>query len=453
MLVVLLAVFPLAVYRAAGDFGCDFADFVRGGQYVLDHGCRHPYTALNRYLPSLDVACIVLTVLPLGVAAAVYYLLNVGTWFALLITLRDRMLPGDDPLLRERGAMAAGLLALPIAADGLVIGAFHILMLWLMVAGLAHASQGRPWKGGALLGLAIWLKLLPVIGAGYLIVKRKWLAAALAVLVAVIIDVTLSLAAFGWQGTLDEHLLWLHAGAAGTVDEQMHGDTVIDEDRITNQSTMVILRRFLTARGGFPQLAIADLSPRALSIVTACVMLAIGAAVLAAIRRPAAAQSREAWAAEIALVVLCTVWFSPVVWSYHLTAAVPALAVIMAHATAEGRKRAVTAAWILGIALFAVPPARAAGHMLWVSFFVGGAVMWSMRRGGNPGSGAKPIRAEGTGYATQRGTSRSPARDFERKANANAGSAFLLAVTGAWELFGIVGRVRRQLFLLFGPEK
>jgi hypothetical protein len=404
MLLVLLAVFPLAVYRAIGDFSCDFADFVNGGQYVLDHGRRHPLTALNRYLPSLDVACIVLTLLPLGVGAAAYYLLNVGTWFALLITLRDRMLPGDDASLRERGAMAAGLLALPIAADGLVIGAFHILMLWLMLAGLVHASQGRPWKGGTLLGLAIWLKLLPVVGAGYLLVKRKWLAAALAVTVAATIDITLSLAAFGWQEGLDEHLVWLRAGAAGTVGEQMHGDSIIDEDRITNQSTMVILRRFLTTRGGFANLAVADLSPQALSIVTACVMFALGAIALALIGRSAAAQSREAWASEIALVVLCTVWFSPVVWSYHLTAAVPALAVIMGHATAEGRKRAVTAAWLLGLALFAVPLARAAGHMLWASFFVGAVLMWSMRRSRNPEPAVKPIGAEDSGLNPNSGS-------------------------------------------------
>ena len=69
MSVILLAVFPWAVYRAAGNLACDFPEFVSGGQYVLDHGCRHPLTALNRYLPSLDVACIVLTILPLGLSA------------------------------------------------------------------------------------------------------------------------------------------------------------------------------------------------------------------------------------------------------------------------------------------------------------------------------------------------------------------------------------------------
>ena len=149
-------------------------------------------------------------------------------------------------------------------------------MIWLMVAGLLHASQGRHWKGVALLGLAVWLKLLPIVGVGYLLLKRKWQPAVIALLVVAAVDVTLSLAAFGWKGTINEHLMWASAGAAGTVDEQMNGHSVIDEDRITNQSTMVILRRFLTERGGYPQLALADLSPGALSIVTGCVLSRLG---------------------------------------------------------------------------------------------------------------------------------------------------------------------------------
>ena len=220
------------------------------------------------------------------------------------------------------------------------------------------------------MGLAIWLKLLPVMGAGYLLLKGKWRPAVIAILLAVAIDCALSVAAFGWRGAWDEHLRWADWGAAGSIERQMHGDTYINEDRITNQSLIVVLRRFLTARAGYPQLAMADLSPKALSIVTGCAFLALGAVVLRAIRRPAHTLAPGDWAVEIALVVLCTVWFSPVVWSYHLTAALPALAVVMAGSD-ESRKRAVSLVWLAGVALFAVPLARAAGHMLWASLFLG----------------------------------------------------------------------------------
>jgi hypothetical protein len=374
MAVVLLAVFPWAMYRAEGDLGCDLQEFIHGGEHVLSHRARHPYTALDRYLPSLDVACVLLTILPLSVTAALWYFFNVGTWFGLLRTVRDSLLPADDPAASSRGTMAAGILTLALAVDGFLIAAFHVLMIWLMVAGLAHASRDRHWKGGALLGLAIWLKLLPVLGAGYLLLKGKWRPAVIAVLLALVLDGVLSAAAFGWQGAWDAHVRWADWGAAGSIDRQMHGDTYINEDRITNQSLIVVLRRFLTARAGYPQLAMADLSPMALLVVTGCAVMVLGAMVLRVLWRPAGSLAPGDWAAEIAIVVLCTVWLSPVVWSYHLTAAVPALAVVMAGSS-ESRKRVISLVWLVGMALFAVPLARAAGHMLWASLFLGGALV------------------------------------------------------------------------------
>ncbi len=380
MLAVLLGMLPWAVMRAATDQSSDYVDFVRTGRWIVDNGYRHPYTALNRYLPSVDVACILLTLVPVTVGATIYYLLNVGTWFGLLRTIRNELLPQDKPLLAARGTMAAALLALIIAADGFMIAAFHVLMVWLMVAGLVHSVQGRSWKGGALVGLAAWLKLLPVIAIGYLLLKGKWRPAVIALAVAATIDMTLSVAAFGPQGAWHEHLVFVSGGAIGTVQDQMEGHASIDEDRITNESTIVVLRRLLTLRGGYHSLAIADLSPQALSIVTACVLLSITGGVLFVLRRPASALSQADWGGEIALLALCTVWLSPVVWSYHLTAAVPALAVIMAQPNFEIPKRLVAIVWIGAMVLFTVPLARTAGHMLWASYFVGAVLVWAMSR-------------------------------------------------------------------------
>lgn len=380
MVVVLLVVGPWAVYRAVRDLASDLPNFASGGQYVLDHGYRHPLTALDRYLPSLDVACVLLTILPLWLTAILYYLLNAGTWFALLNLVRDGLLAADDWELRERGTMAAGLLALVIAADGFLVGAFHVLMVWLMAAGLLAASRGRAWQGGLLLGTAVWLKLLPIVGVGYLVLKRKWLSAAVAVTFALSLDLVLSLAAFGWQNTIDEHLIWAAGGAVATVDHQLGTDYRPNEDRITNQSLFVVARRLLTTRAEYSQLAVADLSPRALSIVTGGALLTLGAVVLYAIRRPAAELSAADWGAEIALIVLCTIWISPVVWSYHFTACVPALAVVLAHPHDETRKRIVTAAWMIGLVLFTLPLGRAAGHMLWASLVLGGVLVNDLRR-------------------------------------------------------------------------
>ncbi len=423
MVVVLLGMLPWAVMRAVTDRGSDVVDFARSSEFIVEHGCRNPLTAFNRYLPSVDVAFILFTVAPLVVVATVYYLLNVGTWFALLSTVRDRLLPPGDSLVAGRGTMAAGLMVLVIAADGFMIGAFHVLMVWLMVAGLVHASRGRDWKGGTLLGIATWLKLLPVIGIGYLLLKRKWRPALIAGVVVAAIDIPLSLAAFGWQGMWHEHLVFAHGGAIGTLQDQMHGETWVDEDRITNQSTIVVLRRLLTARAGQSGMAVADLSPQELSIVTGCVLAGLAAGIVTLLRRPGTALSHEDWAGEIALLLLCTVWFSPVVWSYHLTAVLPALAVIMAQDRFEAPKRIVTIAWIVGLALFTVPLGRAAGHMLLTSYLIGAVLLWILARRGQvaPLSGGVtsllrsahrfgPQLPKG-GFATWRGSARKHAVD------------------------------------------
>ncbi len=380
MLAVVLAMLPWAIVRAITDQGSDYLDFVNSAAFILEHGLRHPCTALNRYLPSVDVAFMPFTILPAALGATLYYLLNVGSWFGLLSTVRRGLLSGSNADEADRGTMAAALMALVIAADGFLVGAFHVLMVWLMVAGLVQVSQGRNGRGGLLLGLATWLKLLPAIGIAYLLLKRKWRAALVAIAVVFALDVALSLPAYGPTGAWREHVAFVEAGAVGTVHDQMDGTTWVDEDRITNQSTMVILRRLLTLRGGFPELAIADLGSRELTVVSATMLLSLAAAIALALRRPGHELTPAEWGGEIALLLLCTVWFSPVVWSYHPTAVVPALALIMSQPRFERSKRVVTLFWIVGVALFTVPLARAAGHMLLTSCFLGAVLLWTMHR-------------------------------------------------------------------------
>ena len=58
MLALLIAAGPWAVYRAAVNGGSDFPHFQEAGRFVAEQGTRHPRSALYRYLPSIDVACI-----------------------------------------------------------------------------------------------------------------------------------------------------------------------------------------------------------------------------------------------------------------------------------------------------------------------------------------------------------------------------------------------------------
>ncbi|HEY2837511.1 MAG TPA: glycosyltransferase family 87 protein, partial [Pirellulales bacterium] len=306
--------------------------------------------------------------------ATLWYSMNVACWYGLLRVVQRELLTVDDPSVRERGTLAAALLIFPIAIDGFLLGSFHMLVMFLTVAGLTDVWHGRSWRGGLLLGAGVWLKLLPIFGVGYLLLKRRWKAAAIALVCAVTIDATLSVAAYGWKTGWQEHALWLSQGAVGTATRQMEEEKSNDEDRITNQSTMVIVRRFFNERAGFPQLTLIDLSPTALAVMQLSALAGLGGVVLWLLRRPASELRPEDWAAEISIVLLTTLWFSPVVWSYHFTAAFPAIALLMARQDHEASKRTTAVVWIIAGACFAIPLARAGGHMLWATLFIGGQV-------------------------------------------------------------------------------
>ncbi|MBS0267118.1 MAG: DUF2029 domain-containing protein [Planctomycetes bacterium] len=377
MLVLLVAAGPWAVYRAAVRGGSDFPYFEDAGRFVAEHGTRHPRTALYRYLPSLDVACVPLTWLPVPVTATLWYAINVGCWLLLLRSIRRELLAGVQSQFAAEVTLAAGWLGLPLAIDGLLLGGFHAMMLWLMIAGLWQVSRGRSWGGGLLLGAATWLKLLPVFAVAYLVWRRKWKAVAVAMLAVVVINTVLTLPVYGWRESAELHAEWFWGDAVGTGDRQLAGANNSDEDRITNQSLLVVMRRFLTDRGGFPQLVLARLGENQMTLAGLSALGGLALAVWLLLRR----SSRQGVAdqgAEIALVTLCTVWFSPVVWSYHLIAAVPATAVVLSRLRQAWQRWCVIGLWGVGMALFTVELGRAAGHMLWVTFAVGGILAWTM---------------------------------------------------------------------------
>src|SRR5208282_2635900 len=118
-----------------------------------------------------------------------------------------------------------------------------------MIMGLDRACRGQETCGGILLGTAAWLKLLPMLGIAFLLYQRKWKGALIAMATVFVLEVTLSVAAFGPAGAWQEHVLWWEHGAAGTTNRQLTSVRPRDEDRLTNQSVAITLRRLLTSLG------------------------------------------------------------------------------------------------------------------------------------------------------------------------------------------------------------
>ncbi|GAB6166773.1 hypothetical protein JCM19992_27730 [Thermostilla marina] len=377
----------MAVLRAYHDKGgTDFPEFYAAGRYVVEHHDRDPKSILYNYLPSIDVPFAVLAWLPMPVAAGVYYLVNVGFLFGLMRALYRHVLTDIEPTLRRQAALGAILSVFPLALDGMVLGAFHLAMVWLLIEGLGRVAEGRSISGGLIVGTAVWVKLLPVVAVAYLILKRRFTPAIVAIATAIMIDVILSAAAFGPAGAVATHQQWWTQHASATTKRQLTEPGLIDEDRLTNQSLPIVLRRFLTDFGHSPgnprnRLTIAHLTGRELTwIYRGCIvimMLALGWY----FRYPYSNIPSERAKAEMGLVALATVWISPVVWGYHPTAAGPALAWIGAR-----RDRlpipvwTAFAVWLAGVAGHASKVTAAAGSVLWASFIVGAILVWMAYR-------------------------------------------------------------------------
>ena len=381
-----LAAVPYVLYRTTRASGSDFPLFYRSGQYLLEHGARDPNSKFAHYLPSADVVVAMLAWMPLPLAALAWYAINALSWVFLLTAIRRYLLSGYSPTVARQAVLAAGLLVLPLMLDHLCIGAFHVVMVWLMVAGLGRVSEGRSWSGGLMLGLAVWVKLLPLLGVGYLVLKRKWLPAVVAVVAAIVVDMALSLAAFGPATTWQLHGEWWQTEAQGTRNRMLIETGPIDEDRLTNQSVTITVRRLLTHMGcghnpARDTVALGHLTPAQVQTVYTAVMGLLGLGILVFCRRPGRDLSPDQWSAEIALLVLSTLWFSPLVWSYHPTAATPALAIVMARAAKHLRlAQTVAVVWLLSQILLGWPVARATGVLLWANLFVGGALVWTSMR-------------------------------------------------------------------------
>lgn len=118
--------------------------------------------------------------------------------------------------------------------------------------------------------------------------------------------------------------------------------------------------------------AVSDLSSPELRLAYYGVLALLAIGLAAVCRRSAAETSASGWSREIALVVLATLWFSPVAWSYHPTAVAPALAVILSRKAQHPWLVWLTIGlWLLGMMMLGLHLGRAAGEMLWTTLLLG----------------------------------------------------------------------------------
>ncbi|MDI2129706.1 glycosyltransferase 87 family protein [Yinghuangia seranimata] len=231
-------------------------------------------------------------------------------------------------------AVTGAALWLEPVQQTLAFGQVNVILMAAVVLDLAQPDR-RPWKGAGV-GLATGFKLTPAIFIAYLLVTRRFRAAAVAT------GTFLATVAAGWA---------LIPGASrtywfGAIDV---GDNV-GQDFISNQSFNGMLRRLL---GSGP-------AEQALWLLLAGATAVVGLAAAALLSR----RGRE-----LAGVVTCGVTgllVSPISWTHHWVWAAPLLVLLTHTALVRGARaagparRALWAALPVGLVLlaFAWPMAR-----------------------------------------------------------------------------------------------
>jgi len=219
---------------------------------------------------------------------------------------------GMTSLHRSRSAWLALLaIALPLQTNF-----EHQNMNPLLLAalgGMAWALVNERWTfGGALLGFAAAIKVFPALVVVYLLARRLWRPAAVAIATAFALS-SLPLVVYGPRGFLDSVIAWWRVGSGGW------------PVRGANQSLVAAIDRVLgaTATDGVHTLAGSGATV-AILFVMAGAMIAAAVLVGAASRQRHSAQLPCQLATTVTLAVL----LSPIAWDHYWVLLYPAFLLV-----------------------------------------------------------------------------------------------------------------------------
>ncbi len=377
--IVAVVVVVLRAEESPSDGTLDFRDFWLTAKAFRETGAIRDDLGVHNYLPFFVIFMTPWSLLPLWAAAALFTVLSL-LLFGLTVAMAELLVAGRVGPRPRAATLAAIGLALPYVHATIVLGQVNLLLLALLVAGCLLISRGREWQAGIPLGLAVLIKVLPVVLLVVLLAQRRWRAVLASVLVAGALGLGTPLATLGWSETVRQHQEYRRRA----IDAHSAWATLTSEKPIkakySNNALPMVVRRWLSpvdcdpreGRPGF-SINVLDWPPAARVAVFAAIATLVGVlTLLAALRRPGRAPpvageggAHLGFAAGCGLMLAA----SPLVWTHYLVLAYWPLAVLTNRAMHGGRRGALVArialvAWVLAIAALAWPAARAAGAQL-----------------------------------------------------------------------------------------
>lgn len=298
----------------------DFAGYVLVGDLVLTgHDIyRDSPPGLNTWPPFFSLFCVPLALLARPtpyLARGVWLALNFALLWAALRSLARLVYHTELSLRPATGlSLASPEVLIPIVlCYRFILGNFdhlqvNIVIFACAIGGLLWHVRGHDFAGGALLGLAAALKVMPVVFVPYFLYRGRFRVAAATAAAATIFSLS-PILVYGWTRFIDYVEAWRQALAIGWGVGKM------------NQSVYAMLDRFL-GHGIRPGHApVVDVLPESgdpsVQFATVVVLALIAASICWLFRGREEADSRAS-IAEYSVIFIVSALFGPLAWKAYL---------------------------------------------------------------------------------------------------------------------------------------
>jgi hypothetical protein len=319
VLLVLIAIFIATAVRNIKEEG-DFRGYLEVGELVLRGGdiYRDARPDINTWPPFFSVLCV-----PFALLARVSVYLARGVWLVANAAMVYAMVRMAITLVYGRRlTLAGGAGALSLASIAVLgplvltsrffLGNFdrlqiNMFILFCCLAGCVWLARGRAVAGGALIGFAAAVKVLPIFFFPYFLWKRWWTALGAAVATAALVSLS-PILVFGPERFVAYVRRWLEIAS---------GSWPV---RKGNQSVYALVDRLYTHGAIFWSAAHKRLTASDDPVVAALVygLLALIVVVfVATARRASRDPASPVVIVEYAIVLTLAVLFSPLAWKHY----------------------------------------------------------------------------------------------------------------------------------------